>query len=115
MHKVQADYVKARQEHVFICVLDEELKRGIVPDADKQSRESTIGKLRADADESLSKSVNKLLEWASLQSAAIAYGIDVFVRTEGGDEKSRDYQKEFLLKLCEMALTIPVVTRGETD
>lgn len=115
MHKVQADYVNAKMK-LDLCLIAH--ARLIKPQAGKELDVDSImeaKRLIKECDAAYDIARINLVEWAA-ESCPIFKFIAEKVMREPDEMnwKSQEEEIKFVDTLCEHAMRIPVVTRGET-
>lgn len=117
MHKVQADYVKAKMK-LDLCLIAH-ARLIMKPQPGKELDVDSImeaNRLIKECDAAYDIARINLAEWASGSCPIFKFIAEKVMREPGEfDRKAQDEEIKFVDTLCEFAMKIPVVTRGETD
>lgn len=111
MHKVQADYLMWRNDKKWLNDVDLAMGFAGIWTMNEAER---IEIAREDNNKRGNRIIFALLNWATERSEAIRIGLSVLKKRVPHENDGLKISA-FIETLCDMALEIPVVTRGEAD
>lgn len=115
MHKVQADYVNAKMKLDLCLIAHTKLIKLGPQELDVDSIMEAL-RLIKECNAAYDTARIKLVGWAARSCPIFKFIVEKVMREPGEfDWKVKEEEIKFLDTLCEFAMKIPVVTRGETD